>query len=118
MALLFTGVILPFVLPGLPTIFVAATLIGSGFMLAHMISNNLVGEYGKPEDRRANFVAVAGVLLGFARPAGGRVLHRRRGRGPGLRNHGGLRRRAGHLVLAPRRPRPPRNPRSGPPATA
>ncbi|MCX7158780.1 MAG: MFS transporter, partial [Proteobacteria bacterium] len=31
--MLFAGVILPFIFPGLPTLFVAATLIGSGFML-------------------------------------------------------------------------------------
>ncbi len=53
--LLLAGVLLPFLLPGLPTLFVAATMIGSGFMLSHMISNNLVGSYGKPEDRAANF---------------------------------------------------------------
>ena len=61
--MLFAGVILPFIFPGLPTLFVAATLIGSGFMLAHMISNNLVGEYGKPEDRAANF---SWLSLGFS----------------------------------------------------
>lgn len=62
-ATLFAGVILPFVLPGLPTLFVAATMIGSGFMLVHMISNNLVGEYGRPEDRAANF---SWLSLGFS----------------------------------------------------
>jgi predicted MFS family arabinose efflux permease len=51
------------VLPGLPTLFVAATMIGCGFMLSHMISNNLVGEYGKPEDRAANF---SWLSLGFS----------------------------------------------------
>jgi len=54
-AMLLTGVLMPFVLPGLGTLFAAATIIGSGFMLSHMISNNLVGAYGKPEDRAANF---------------------------------------------------------------
>ena len=62
-ALLLAGVILPFMVPGLPTLFVAATLIGTGFMLAHMISNNLVGAYGKPEDRAANF---SWLSLGFS----------------------------------------------------
>jgi MFS family permease len=54
-ALLLFGVLMPFLLPGLATLFAAATVIGSGFMLSHMISNNLVGAYGKPEDRAANF---------------------------------------------------------------
>ncbi len=54
-AMLLAGVLLPFLLPGLPALFAAATIIGSGFMLSHMISNNLVGAYGKPEDRAANF---------------------------------------------------------------
>ncbi len=54
-AILVVGVALPFVLPGLPTLFIAATMIGSGFMLSHMISNNLVGAFGKSEDRAANF---------------------------------------------------------------
>ncbi len=54
-AMLLAGVLMPFVLPGLGTLFAAATIIGSGFMLSHMISNNLVGAYGRPEDRAANF---------------------------------------------------------------
>ncbi len=53
--LLLCGVLLPFLFPGLATLFAAATIIGSGFMLSHMISNNLVGAFGKPEDRAANF---------------------------------------------------------------
>jgi predicted MFS family arabinose efflux permease len=61
--LLLLGVLLPFLVPGLPTLFVAATMIGSGFMLSHMISNNLVGAFGKPEDRAANF---SWLSLGFS----------------------------------------------------
>jgi predicted MFS family arabinose efflux permease len=61
--LLFCGVLLPFLVPGLPTLFVAATMIGCGFMLSHMISNNLVGAFGKPEDRAANF---SWLSLGFS----------------------------------------------------
>ena len=53
--LLLLGVLLPFLFPGLPILFAASTTIGSGFMLSHMISNNLVGAFGKPEDRAANF---------------------------------------------------------------
>ena len=53
--MLVAGVLLPFLFPGLPTLFIASTVIGSGFMLSHMISNNLVGAHGKPEDRAANF---------------------------------------------------------------
>jgi MFS family permease len=54
-AMLLCGVLMPFLLPGLSPLFAAATIIGSGFMLSHMISNNLVGAFGKPEDRAANF---------------------------------------------------------------
>lgn len=53
--MLVAGVLLPFLFPGLTTLFIASTVIGSGFMLSHMISNNLVGAHGKPEDRAANF---------------------------------------------------------------
>lgn len=54
-AVVVVGVLLPFLFPGLPTLFIASTVIGSGFMLSHMISNNLVGAHGKVEDRAANF---------------------------------------------------------------
>jgi MFS family permease len=54
-AVVVAGVALPFLFPGLATLFIAATMIGSGFMLSHMISNNLVGAFGKSEDRAANF---------------------------------------------------------------
>src|SRR6185436_2643464 len=37
--LLLVGVALPFLLPGLPTLFAAATIIGVGFMVSHMVSN-------------------------------------------------------------------------------
>lgn len=57
------GVLLPFALPGLAALFVSATLIGSGFMLVHLVANNLVGEFGKSEDRAANFSWLA---LGFS----------------------------------------------------
>ena len=62
-ALLLAGVILPFAWPGLPALFFAATMIGSGFMVSHLVSNNLVGAFGKPEDRAANFSWLA---LGFS----------------------------------------------------
>lgn len=61
--LLLAGLLLPFALPGLATLFVAATMIGSGFMVAHMVSNNLVGAYGRPEDRAKHFSFLA---LGFS----------------------------------------------------
>ena len=54
-ALLVVGVILPFFISGLPVLFAAAMMIGSGFMISHMVSNNLVGAFGKSEDRAANF---------------------------------------------------------------
>src|SRR3954469_1981006 len=46
---LLTGVALPFLFPSLPTLFIAAMVIGSSFMLSHMISNNLVGAFGRTE---------------------------------------------------------------------
>ena len=57
------GAVLPFLLPGLPALFVSSTLMGSGFMLVHLVVNNLVGSYGRPEDRAANFSWLA---LGFS----------------------------------------------------
>ncbi len=61
--LLLTGILLPFLLPGLPTLFFAVTVIGCGFMIAHMVANNLVGAFGKPENRAAHFSFLA---LGFS----------------------------------------------------
>jgi predicted MFS family arabinose efflux permease len=61
--LLLAGVLLPYLVPGLPTLFVAACMIGTGFMLSHMISNNLVGAFGRVEDRAANF---SWLSLGFS----------------------------------------------------
>ncbi len=61
--MLLAGVLAPFAFPGLGTLFPAAMVIGSGFMLSHMISNNLVGAFGRPEDRAANF---SWLSLGFS----------------------------------------------------
>lgn len=68
--LLLTGILLPFLLPGLPTLFVAASVIGSGFMLVHMVVNNLVGGFGKPENRSASFswLALGFSVSGFSGP--------------------------------------------------
>lgn len=61
--LLLAGILLPFLMPGLPTLFVAVTVIGCGFMVAHMVANNLVGAFGRTEDRAAHFSFLA---LGFS----------------------------------------------------
>ena len=68
--LLLGGILLPFLWPGLPSLFVAATVIGSGFMLVHMVVNNLIGGYGKPENRAANFswLALGFSVSGFSGP--------------------------------------------------
>jgi len=57
------GATLPFLFPGLPSLYVAATMIGSGFMLYQVTVQNTVGFIGKPEDRPTNFSVLA---LGFS----------------------------------------------------
>ena len=57
------GVLLPFVWPRLEMLYLASTLLGSGFMMFHVAVSQVVGAIGKPEDRTANFSWLA---LGFS----------------------------------------------------
>jgi len=49
------GILLPFALPGLPTLFVAAAVVGTAFMLQHIALNNVIGSIGQPAQRPVNF---------------------------------------------------------------
>ncbi len=62
-SLLAAGLALPFFLPGLPTLYVAATLIGTAFMVYHVALNHVVGAMGTPAERPVNFSWFA---LGFS----------------------------------------------------
>jgi len=49
------GGVLPFFWRGVAALFVVATLIGTFHNVFHIAQNQLVGRYGKPEERPANF---------------------------------------------------------------
>jgi predicted MFS family arabinose efflux permease len=57
------GALLPFIWPRLATLYAAATLIGTGFMVFHVAVNHVAGTIGRVEDRAANFSWLA---LGFS----------------------------------------------------
>jgi MFS family permease len=57
------GALLAFAVPGVTTLYFAAALIGSGFMMFQVTMQNIVGFIGKPEQRPANFAMVA---VGFS----------------------------------------------------
>lgn len=54
-AALVAGLALPFVWPRLETLFAAATLIGTAFMVYHVALNHVVGAMGGPAERAVNF---------------------------------------------------------------
>jgi MFS family permease len=58
-----SGASLPFLWPGMPSLYVASVLIGSGFMLYQVAAQHIVGYIGRPEDRPVNFSVSA---LGFS----------------------------------------------------
>ena len=62
-ATLTVGLALPFLWRSLPVLFIAAVLIGSGFVLFHVTVQNIVGFIGRPEDRQKNFNFLS---LGFS----------------------------------------------------
>lgn len=64
------GVFLPWAWPGLPALYVASTLIGTGFMILHLAVNNVVGALGGPADRTRNFswLAIGFSVSGFLGP--------------------------------------------------
>ena len=58
-----SGAILPYLWPGMASLYFASVLIGSGFMLYQVAAQHIVGYIGKPEDRPMNFSMSA---LGFS----------------------------------------------------
>jgi MFS family permease len=64
------GAILPFLWPGMASLYFASVLIGSGFMLYQVAAQHIVGYIGKPEDRPMNFSmsALGFSISGFAGP--------------------------------------------------
>ena len=65
-----SGTILPFVWPGMASLYFASILIGSGFMMYQVAAQHIVGYIGKPEDRPMNFSlsALGFSVSGFAGP--------------------------------------------------
>ena len=57
------GATLPFLWPGMPALYVASVLIGSGFMMYQVAGQHIIGYIGQPEDRPVNFSLSA---LGFS----------------------------------------------------
>jgi len=57
------SILLPFIFPALPMLYVAAVMIGTSFMLQHIALNHLVGFIGDPAERAVNFSWLA---LGYA----------------------------------------------------
>ncbi|HZT62971.1 MAG TPA: MFS transporter [Burkholderiales bacterium] len=57
------GATLPFVWPGMPALYAASVLIGSGFMMYQVAGQHIIGYIGRPEDRPVNFSVSA---LGFS----------------------------------------------------
>ncbi|TAK41815.1 MAG: MFS transporter, partial [Betaproteobacteria bacterium] len=64
------GLALPYAWPALPGLFVAATLIGTAFMVVHVSLNHAVGSMGTPADRAVNFswFSLAFSISGFCGP--------------------------------------------------
>ena len=65
-----SGAILPFLWPGMPALYFASVLIGSGFMMYQVAAQHIVGYIGRPEDRPVNFSlsALGFSISGFAGP--------------------------------------------------
>ena len=64
------GAILPFLWPGMTSLYFASVLIGSGFMMYQVAAQHIIGYIGKPEDRPMNFslAALGFSISGFAGP--------------------------------------------------
>jgi MFS family permease len=64
------GALLPFAMPGLPPLFVSATLLGVGFMAFQIAAQNATGELGGPAARARNFslLALGYSVSGFVGP--------------------------------------------------
>jgi MFS family permease len=57
------GAVVPVAIPGLPPLFVSATLLGVGFMVFQIAAQNATGELGGPSARSRNFTLLA---LGYS----------------------------------------------------
>jgi MFS family permease len=57
--ILSAGIAVPLVMPGLPGLVVAATLVGLGHIFFHVSIHNLIGAYGEGEARTRNFATFA-----------------------------------------------------------
>jgi len=62
-ALIALGALLPFAIPGLPSLCASATLLGVGFMVFQVAAQNATGELGGPAARARNFSLLA---LGYS----------------------------------------------------
>jgi MFS family permease len=64
------ALLLPFVWPALPTLYVTATLIGIAFMALQLATQTLAGAIAKPQDRARNFslLSVGFALANFSGP--------------------------------------------------
>jgi len=69
-AVVATGILLPFALPGMPALFAASVVIGTSFMLQHLALNHVVGWIGGPADRAISFswLALGYAISGFIGP--------------------------------------------------
>jgi len=63
MGVLCAGLLLPFLLPNLPALYVSSALIGTGFVFFNVSNQNLAGGLGTPDQRTRNFSTQA---LGYA----------------------------------------------------
>jgi MFS family permease len=57
------GAALPFAVPGLPALFASAPILGTGFMVFQLATQNATGELGGPAERARNFSLLA---LGYS----------------------------------------------------
>jgi MFS family permease len=69
-ALVLTATLLLFALPTLTTLYIAAMILGGGFTLFQIATQNAVGHIGRPEDRAVNFswLALAFSISNLAAP--------------------------------------------------
>lgn len=63
MGILAAGLLVPFLVPALPALYVSAALIGAGFVFFNVSNQNLAGGLGRPDQRSRNFSTQA---LGYA----------------------------------------------------
>lgn len=68
--IVFVGILLPSLIPGVATLYVACPLIGLGFIGCHLSVQNMVGFIGNAEDRPAHFshLATAQAAAAFSGP--------------------------------------------------